>query len=519
MKRFFPSLIIISLLLLFGCKAIQDKSTAPKDDGIIEVQILQLNDVYEIAPLSGGKVGGMARVATIRKQLLAKNPNTYTIMAGDFLSPSVIATIKHEGERIRGKQMVEAMNSVGIDLAIFGNHEFDLKEADLLKRIDESQFEWLASNVKYQTARGTSPFQKTGGAPFPEKMVKTFTDADGTTLRLGLLGVTLSVNNPDYVVYEDVNATAKRTYSELAPISDAVIAITHLEIRDDKALAKQLQEVPLFMGGHDHNNMSVREGKVTITKADANAKTVYVHTLRYNQGTKQLSIKSKLMEVDEKIEADPATAAVVQKWMQIAYEGFEADGLNPKAEVVQLKQPINGKEDVIRHQPTILSSTIVKSISAAAPKAQAAIMNTGSIRIDDWIDGVITQYDIVRILPYGGEIYELEITGALLRKVIDVGLRENVGIGGYLALDRIEYDPTTRNCKVQGRTVEDDAVYRIALPAFLAAGREQNLSFLKEGEPGVKTVIKPSDAADDLKRDIQFALIDYLENNPIPKQP
>ena len=51
---------------------------------------LHMNDVYEMIPLSGGKKGGLARVATIRRLLREENPNTITIMAGDIVSPSAL---------------------------------------------------------------------------------------------------------------------------------------------------------------------------------------------------------------------------------------------------------------------------------------------------------------------------------------------------------------------------------------------------------------------------------------------
>ena len=47
------------------------------------VTILHFNDVYEITPVEGGRSGGLARVATLRRRLLAENPNTFTLLAGD----------------------------------------------------------------------------------------------------------------------------------------------------------------------------------------------------------------------------------------------------------------------------------------------------------------------------------------------------------------------------------------------------------------------------------------------------
>ena len=51
---------------------------------------LHMNDVYEMIPLSGGRKGGLARVATIRQLLRRENPNTITVMSGDVVSPSAL---------------------------------------------------------------------------------------------------------------------------------------------------------------------------------------------------------------------------------------------------------------------------------------------------------------------------------------------------------------------------------------------------------------------------------------------
>lgn len=59
-------------------------------ESYVQWTFLQMNDVYEMIPLSGGKKGGLARVATIRKLLLQENPSTYTIVSGDIVSPSAL---------------------------------------------------------------------------------------------------------------------------------------------------------------------------------------------------------------------------------------------------------------------------------------------------------------------------------------------------------------------------------------------------------------------------------------------
>ncbi len=191
---------VVAWLLVASCNTA--KQTVATDNGKIEITIVQINDVYEIAPLDGGKAGGMARVATVKKEQLSKNGNTIMVMAGDFLSTSVYNSLKFEGNRIRGKQMVDAMNVAGVDLAVFGNHEFDIPEADVQSRINESKFFWVSSNTFQKKGNDILPFVKNSlpvPQPFPKAIIRTMTDKDGTSVKIGFIGLTLPFNKAPFV--------------------------------------------------------------------------------------------------------------------------------------------------------------------------------------------------------------------------------------------------------------------------------------------------------------------------------
>ena len=85
--------------------------------------------------------GGLARVSTLRKRIMQESPNTLFLLSGDTISPSV------ESITYKGRQMIDAWNQVGLDYSVFGNHEFDYGDAELLKRVKESKFKWLGANV------------------------------------------------------------------------------------------------------------------------------------------------------------------------------------------------------------------------------------------------------------------------------------------------------------------------------------------------------------------------------------
>ena len=145
----------------------------------VDFTVLQLNDVYEVSPVEGGRRGGMARVATLRKKLQEENPNLLTIMVGDFLAPSAMGVTTGDA----GVHVIEVMNSAGITHATVGNHEFDLSEQDLLLRIAESKFKWVVSNVS-----------NAAGEPFAQTIrndIIEFENAAGEKARVALIGVCL----------------------------------------------------------------------------------------------------------------------------------------------------------------------------------------------------------------------------------------------------------------------------------------------------------------------------------------
>lgn len=485
----------------------------PGADGKISINLLHLNDVYEIAPLENGKVAGMARVAHLERTLSAANPNTYMVHAGDFLSPSAIGTLKYGDGRIGGQQMVDVMNAAGVDLVTFGNHEFDLKEAELQQRLNEGRYDWVSSNVWQLVGierKDKVPFHAFGKS-VPRFVVKTFQDADGTNFHLGFIAVSVDDAKPGYVAYDDYRAAARWAYNAVKDSCDAVVAITHLLLEQDRLLAKELPEVPIFLGGHDHNNMyDLPTPGTRVVKADANAKTVYVHHLTFDHATKKLEIKSELVQINDKMPEDPKTAAVVKKWEMRTDSLLRLDGFDARAVVTTLAEPLDGRESVIRFEDCPLSQMVVKSYGFAFPEADCAILNTGSIRIDDIVSGQITEYDVLRILPFGGKITLVEMKGELLRQIVETGRTTNVGIGGFLALDRIVFDPKTKSIAVNGQALVPDKVYRVSMPDFLLTGKESNLRFLTEKNTGISKITQGDPDKSSIRNDVRKAFIAFL---------
>ena len=499
-------------LLAAGCST--PRNASQKDNGKITINFLQVNDVYEIEPIEAGKTGGMARVATLKKDLLKANPNSYLLMAGDFLSPSVFNSLTYEGERIRGKQMVEAMDAAGMDFAVFGNHEFDITEGELQSRINESKFTWISSNSFHKTNAGIVPFVKTnaqGAVPLPETYIMQVKDADGTTAKVGFIGINIPFNKAAYVSYTDPLLTAEKLYAQIKDSCDAVIAITHQLMQDDILLAQKIPGLAAILGGHEHDMRYQQVGEVIIVKAHSNARSAYMVALNINKKTSIHKVSAKLKMLDSSVGLDSATNAIVKKWSDIAEKNYASLGFDAKKIVMKNGDPLEARDNLIRRTTTNFSRLIINAMEQAAPDAQVAIVNSGSIRLDDILQAPVTQYDIIRSLPFGGSIVEVDMKGSLLKEVLETG-RNNAGIGGFLHYSAdIFYDSINQQWTFKKVVIAQDATFRVALSDFLLTGGEANLGFLNKDNSQILKVYPVPTSVNDSRSDIRLAIIAYME--------
>jgi 2',3'-cyclic-nucleotide 2'-phosphodiesterase (5'-nucleotidase family) len=481
----------------------------------INFTILQLNDVYEIAPLEKGKVGGMARVATLRNELMNENYNLLTVLAGDFLSPSLLGTMKYEGKSIKGRQMVEVMNALGVNLVAFGNHEFDIKEAELQERLNESYFEWLGTNVLHKTGNKIEPFYKLSYDYkyfVPETYVWEIDNyTGGKPLKVGFYSACVNDNQQPWVYYEDPYSEATKAYLELVQSCDVIIGLTHLELGMDMKMAALLPKTALIMGGHEHENSMDTIGNVVIAKADANAKTVWAHRFTYYPDTKTTSLSSELIPITDEIGEDMMVDSIVQVWQGVMHNQIKQVVDDPNEVIFTAKTPLDGLEKSVRNFQTNLGGIIAAGMAASAKKpVDAAFFNGGSIRIDDQLVGDLTAVDVFRAMPFGGGVYEVEIKGSILKKALDAGI-ENKGKGGYLQWHGIEYNEGAKSWKVSGKPLSESKNYRIATNQYVFEGKETRLEFFNKSNFISHETAKDSDVKD-LRSDIRKAVVAYMKN-------
>jgi 5'-nucleotidase len=191
--------------------------------------------------------------------------------------------------------------------------------------------------------------------------------------------------------------------------------------------------------------------------------------------------------------------------VQTGFQAFRQQGFEPDRVVAHVSEVLDGTEASVRNRPTRLTELIAAGMRQAMPGTEVALFNSGSIRIDDSLPpGPVTEYDVIRTLPFGGRVMAVEMKGDLLRRVLDAGEAQR-GRGGYLQTTNATRGGSRDAWQVDGAPLDPERRYRVALNDYLISGRQTGMEFLTRGHPDLQVI--ESGSAPDIRR----TLIDELK--------
>lgn len=445
----------------------------PAQSQTVRVTILHLNDTYQFTPVDGGRRGGLGRVMTIKKETLNENPNTIMTLGGDTLSPSV------ETRTYKGAQMIDAWNTVGLDYSVFGNHEFDLKTADLLQRMKESKFTWLGANVVDT---------KTG---------KVFADTPPYVIRsiggvkIGIIGLLLPETKETSSMEASLNVTDYCSAArQLVPKmrkrgANVIIGLTHLFMQQDKKLAG-CADFDLILGGHEHTLLQSSANGTPIFKMWADAREVGKFDLYIDKKTGRLaSVDWEIIPVTDAIPEAPEFAAVVAKYKDLL------DKLAVKVGATFVELDALSKS--VRTKETNIGNFIADAYRKAAD-ADAALVNGGSIRADlIYNPGPLTMRDVLSMLPFNNPIVKVEVSGKLLADILEHGVArsaEDNEPGRFPQVSGMSFKFDTRklpgqrvsDITVGGKPLDMNKTYTLATSDFLVSRGGDGYTMFKDAK-------------------------------------
>lgn len=414
---------LVPVILFVAACAATPESTAEEP---AQLSFIHLNDTYRVGAVEDGKRGGFGRVVTVVRELQAQGKGVRILHGGDFLYPSL------ESQLWNGLQMVDAMNYLD-DIApmyvTLGNHEFDRRTPEsLINAVRASDFDWISDNVRFET----------GDSAVDQALQSAFVfEAAGKTI--GVFSVTLHAddggNDRDYApVDPDYKATVERVIRVLEEAGvDAIIGLTHVHLWQDVELAQlkaQHPQLAFIVGGHEHEPQYTEgsDAQAPVMKGASNARVIWRIDLSFDERGMPI-VDANVLEMGQGIPPDPDYALLDEKWRGRLLEKFPF----LEARVGTAAFPMDATEETVRNRETAWGNFIVDQMLTAfgEPAADFAFINSGSLRIDDYIADDITFEDIARTFGFSSFLRYISMTGGEFRQVMEAGFRGDGTSQGY----------------------------------------------------------------------------------------
>ncbi|HZH33857.1 MAG TPA: 5'-nucleotidase C-terminal domain-containing protein, partial [Pyrinomonadaceae bacterium] len=386
--------------------------------------------------------------------------------------------------------MIDAWNAVGLDYAVFGNHEFDLGPDVLRERIKESRFQWLGANVT----------DKTTGKTFADTPPFVIREFDG--VKIGIVGLVLpetkTTSKPGAnVEFGNYCDTARKVVPEIRKQgANVIVGLTHLFMAQDKELAK-CADFDIILGGHEHTLLQSSSNGTPIFKMTADAREMGEFNLNINRQSGRLeSMDWKIVSVDESVVQAPEFAAATDKYKEF---------------LVKLSQPVgrsavrlNAISADSRQRETNLGNYIADAFRGAT-NSDVALINGGSIRADLLFEpGILTERDVLSILPFSNPVVKIEVTGKTLREALEHSVArsaEDNEPGRFPQISGIRFtfdasrQPGSRlvDVTVGGEPLADNEKYTLTSSKFIAMDGGDGYAMFK----GARVLITPEQGKKD----------------------
>lgn len=456
-------------------------------------RIFHINDVYLLDNLASLK-------CCVEKESSDLPPsNVITVLAGDFLAPSLLSSLDH------GISMVDMMNRVPVDVVCFGNHEADVPYVSLKHRIREYNGVWLNSNMPGWGTLEDEPhcpenhlFEFEGGRSVAMIGLNVGGGENASLYREGAFGGHAETIVPVLEAVDGALAKAKAKY----PSADLIIPLTHQSIPDDVKLA-QRGLVPLILGGHDHCEYDETFNGCRVLKAGEDAKNVIIVDLFWPEEAPQGSppeitvtwkhlVKPKQKKGEPPVEWTQEyppcekTAAAADRWMGPAKELMVA---------TLEKVPLDGPPLTsvgVRKGPSSMA-TLIATAMRDAVGADACFVNSGAVRAKKtYTDGIITYADLSAECPFPTINFVIKVMGSVMSEALAasrVPWPEEFA-DALQCDDGITVDEGHRILTVKGEAFDPDKMYLLLCDTYMCGANTALNKWVTENP----ALVPPEDA-------------------------
>eukprot|EP00727_Mastigamoeba_balamuthi_P009444 m51a1_g5121 5'-nucleotidase, putative (553) ;mRNA; f:376755-378939 len=449
-----------------------------------------------------GALGGGARVAALAAALRARSPGSSLLLdAGDVTlgAPPI-------SQLVNGSSAVDLFNLLGVNVSVFGNHEFDRGQESLAARVRQARFPWLGANI---VRDGAEPWAHPAWArPYATFRLAT------ANVTVGVIGVTTEETPAitmrglvSGLTFVDPVEAIVHYYDIVREQSDIVVVLAHIGMQDvagdgatflglrtvARRVAARGKYVPLFVGGHDHVLVCppIRQSGSALVEAQAHGHYVgSVDVVLDTANGTVLSVGAAARVVDNATAEDPEAAALVARW---------AASIEPLVRVVVGTTTVplvrSDKSDGTMGNLVCDSMLWYARRMEERGATQICFMNAGGIRTDLGLGGKpsrdITWGDTYSVLPFDNTLVVMNLTGFDVLVVLERGAKLTKGLVATAGLTYKWWNTAASygvtDVMVGGRPLDYRASYRVVTNNFLAQAGDSWAEF----EHGVDVSYSP----------------------------
>jgi 2',3'-cyclic-nucleotide 2'-phosphodiesterase / 3'-nucleotidase len=446
---------------------------------------------------------GLAKIATLIREARRENPSSILIDCGDTIQGTPLESVYQNfvrtgklpaGMRAPGPlpsrdPMMLAMNALGYQAMVLGNHEFNFGLKNLEKARADAGFPWLSANTVVEPGSRFKPFD-------PSILITV----EG--VKVAIVGIT----TPSITSWETPEQYKGLSFADGTQAAESAVREARRKFQPDLVIAAVHAGL-----GSDHENM-VRQIATRVTGIDA---IVYGHSHQTEAGLRigeVLLVQPKnwgmsLARLDFDLEKTSGAWKLIAKRSRLIPVRAET-AADP--EILRLAKPYHDLAELylntpISESPANLDTTRGRIEDTALVDAiqqvqlyytKADVSFTALFNLDVRVPkGPLTVRQIAALYLYDNELYAIEGTGKMVREALenaaryylscrtaacDQGPLVNRDVLGYNydMAEGVTYEidltkpagQRIANLRWKGRPLAPDQKLRIALNNYRAAG-------------------------------------------------
>jgi len=484
---------------------------------------------------------GLAAAAALVEKVRRETPHTLLVDCGDTIQGSPLESVHQAAVRAgttdASDPMMLAMNALGYDAMVVGNHEFNYGLRNLEAARSVARFPWLSANTRSEV-----------GAPaFPPYLVKVVAG-----VKVAVVGITTAAI-PEWEKPENVRGLAFHAPEEglrraLAALEsedpDVVVAAVHGGIDRDPetgaarpgekpgenpawTLAERFPRLAAIVYGHSHQREEGRRvnGVLLVQPRNWGMEVARVDLALEREAGGRWRVagtSSRLLPVTAETKADVRGLELARPYHEAAERWLD----QPVARSVVDLSGARGRYedsalvDAIHEVQLHYSGADVSLTALFQPRVRVAA-------------GAVTAREVAALYVYDNELYAVEGNGRMLREALENAARFfrtcpdpacekgpllDPAVRGYNydMAQGVEYEldltqpagRRVRGLRFRGAPLRDDQPLRIALNNYRAAGSGRYAMFR-----GARILYRSG-------RDIRDLMVDYFrEKGRLPAAP